>query len=69
MNGLATDIRFALRLMRRQPLLSLVAFTSLLIGIALNALLSRSPTQCSSGLWRFAIRGPSRCCCSSVPQI
>ena len=39
MNGFATDIRFALRLMRRQPLLSAVAFSSLLIGIALNGLL------------------------------
>jgi hypothetical protein len=39
MNGLATDIRFVLRLMRRQPLFTLVAFMSLLIGIALNAML------------------------------
>jgi predicted permease len=39
MNGLATDLRFALRLMRRQSLLSLVAFASLLVGIALNVLL------------------------------
>ena len=56
MNGLATDIRFALRLMRRQPLLSLVAFTSLLIGIALNALLF---TITNAVLFRpLALRNP-----------
>ena len=57
MNGLATDIRFALRLMRRQPLLTLVAFTSLLIGIALNALLF---TITNAVLFRpLALRDPA----------
>ncbi len=39
LNGLSTDLRFALRLLKRQPLMSLVAFLSLTAGLALNILL------------------------------
>ena len=39
LNGLSTDLRFALRLLKRQPLMSLVAFLSLAAGLALNILL------------------------------
>ena len=39
LNGLGTDLRFALRLLKRQPLMSLVAFLSLTAGLALNILL------------------------------
>jgi hypothetical protein len=39
LNGLTTDLRFALRLLRRQPLTAAVAFTSLAAGLGLNVLL------------------------------
>lgn len=38
-NGLMTDVRFAARLSRRQPLMTLVAFLSLAVGLGLNILL------------------------------
>ncbi len=37
--GLATDVRFAVRLLWRQPLTTLVAFVSLTAGLGLNVLL------------------------------
>jgi len=37
--GLATDVRFAVRLLSRQPLTTLVAFVSLTAGLGLNVLL------------------------------
>ena len=56
LNGLGTDLRFALRLLKRQPLMSLVAFLSLTAGLALNILLvtiadaalARRPTRDTS---------------------
>ena len=39
MNGFMTDLRFALRLIRREPLVTGVAFLSLAAGLALNTLL------------------------------
>jgi predicted permease len=39
LNGLATDLRFALRLLRRQPLTAAVGFISLAAGLGLNVLL------------------------------
>jgi predicted permease len=39
LTGLATDVRFALRLLRRQPLTSLIAFASLAAALGLNVLL------------------------------
>ena len=39
LNGLSTDLRFALRLLRRQPLMSFVALLSLTAGLGLNILL------------------------------
>ncbi len=39
LTGLATDVRFAVRLLRRQPLTTLVAFVSLTAGLGLNILL------------------------------
>ncbi len=39
-NGLSTDLRFALRLFRRQPLTSIVAFVSLTAALTLNVLLA-----------------------------
>jgi predicted permease len=39
MNGFMTDLRFALRLIRREPLASGVAFLSLAAGLALNTVL------------------------------
>ena len=39
MNGFTTDLRFALRLIRREPLATGVAFLSLAVGLALNTLL------------------------------
>ena len=38
-DGLMTDVRFAARLSRRQPLATLVAFLSLTVGLGLNILL------------------------------
>ncbi len=38
-NGIGTDLRFALRLMARQPLMTVVGFSSLTAGLALNILL------------------------------
>jgi putative ABC transport system permease protein len=39
LNGIGTDLRFALRLMSRQPLMAAVGFTSLTVGLGLNILL------------------------------
>ncbi|HSC26928.1 MAG TPA: ADOP family duplicated permease [Vicinamibacterales bacterium] len=39
MDGLITDARFALRLLRRQPLMTLIAWLSLTAGLGLNILL------------------------------
>jgi hypothetical protein len=39
-NGFTTDLRFALRLFRRQPLTSIVAFVSLTAALTLNVLLA-----------------------------
>jgi putative ABC transport system permease protein len=39
LNGLSTDLRFAFRLLRRQPLMSFVALLSLTAGLGLNILL------------------------------
>ena len=39
LNGLSTDLRFALRLLKRQPLMSFVAILSLTAGLGLNILL------------------------------
>ncbi len=38
-NGIGTDLRFALRLMSRQPLMTVVGFISLTAGLGLNILL------------------------------
>jgi predicted permease len=40
LNGLTTDLRFAVRLFKRQPLTSLVALVSLTVGLAFNILLA-----------------------------
>jgi putative ABC transport system permease protein len=39
LNGIGTDVRFALRLMSRQPLMTVVGFVSLAVGLGLNVLL------------------------------
>jgi predicted permease len=57
MNGLATDIRFALRLLRHDMLIASVAFVSLAAGLALNILLF---TIANAVLIRpLAVRSPS----------
>src|SRR5690349_4025968 len=39
MRGLVSDVRFSARLLRQQPLLSMVAVLSLVVGLGLNLLL------------------------------
>ncbi len=56
--GFAIDVRFALRLFRRQPLSSLVAFVSLAAALGLNVLLV---TLADAALVRaLPVRDPSR---------
>ncbi len=57
-NGLMTDVRFAARLSRRQPLMTLVAFLSLTVGLGLNILLF---TLADAALLRpLPLREPNR---------
>ena len=57
MNGLMTDVRFALRLIRREPLITAIAFSSLAAGLALNMLLL---TLANAVLWRpLPVKAPS----------
>ncbi len=58
LNGLATDLRFAIRLLKRQPLMSLVALVSLTAGLGLNILLL---TLADAALMRpLPLRDPGR---------
>jgi predicted permease len=58
MPGLGTDLRFSLRLMRRQPLPTLVALVSLGVGLGLNVLLL---ALADAALLRpLALRDPAR---------
>ena len=60
LNGLGTDLRFAIRLLKRQPLMSVVALVSLTAGLGLNILLL---TLADAALMRplpLAIRSPGR---------
>ena len=57
MNGVMTDLRFALRLIRREPLISGIAFFSLAAGLALSTLLF---TLANAVLFRpLSLRSPS----------
>jgi len=58
LNGLATDLRFALRLLKRQPLMTFVGFVSLSAGIGLNVLML---TLADAALFRpLPLRAPHR---------
>jgi macrolide transport system ATP-binding/permease protein len=58
LNGLVSDVQFTLRLLRRQPLMSLVAFVSLTAGLGLNILLL---TLADAALTRpLPLRDPAR---------
>jgi predicted permease len=58
LNGLMTDLRFAVRLLRRQPLMTLVGFVSLTAGLGLNILLI---SLADAALFRpLPLRDPSR---------
>jgi hypothetical protein len=57
MNGLMTDLRFALRLIRREPLITGIGFCSLAAGLALTTLLF---TLANAVLFRpLPVRAPS----------
>ena len=58
LNGFATDLRFAIRLLKRQPLMSFVALMSLTAGLGLNILLL---TLADAALMRpLPLRDPGR---------